>query len=278
MARNPRALAPDSLSPSLLLSLTRLLRLGNPLITLPHIKSYKLITNDWGHARNKYRINIIDLILSAVKWKIQSERKEIERETRHSQPEVTARFRWNGSWVKWQTSGLRERNERDNNSHGDAIDRNRAHSVQLWTSKRSFYYYSKKCFIYACILKAEDLVVLEHKHLFIHNIWAALCVAGLRAVRCAVHLNDSRKCWTLIQSVMPSALRFTGQCNLASNQWGICIRKSSPVKFSSICCGLHALLRIDAKWYWVNLDLFKMTRWLNHNKSYQGRIKLWRFD
>lgn len=65
---------------SLLLSFSCLQRLCNPLITLPHIKSYKLITNDWGHARNKYKINIIDLILSALKWKRQSERKESGRE------------------------------------------------------------------------------------------------------------------------------------------------------------------------------------------------------
>ncbi len=38
-------------------------------ITLHQIKSNKLITNDCGHASSKYRINIIDLILSMLSEK-----------------------------------------------------------------------------------------------------------------------------------------------------------------------------------------------------------------
>lgn len=39
-------------------------------ITLHQIKSNKLITNDGGHASSKYRINIIDLILSVLREKL----------------------------------------------------------------------------------------------------------------------------------------------------------------------------------------------------------------
>lgn len=39
-------------------------------ITLHQIKSNKLITNDCGHASSKYRINIIDLILSMLSEKL----------------------------------------------------------------------------------------------------------------------------------------------------------------------------------------------------------------
>lgn len=43
---------------------------SNYFITLHQIKSNKLITNDCGHASSKYRINIIDLILSMLSEKL----------------------------------------------------------------------------------------------------------------------------------------------------------------------------------------------------------------
>lgn len=107
MARNPPALAPDS--PSLSVSRSCLQRLRNPLITLPHIKSYKLITNDWGHTRNKYKINIIDLILS--------EREERKRE-REKLDTVSQKLQlWIAGmevgWIKTWMSSLWIRNECD---------------------------------------------------------------------------------------------------------------------------------------------------------------------
>lgn len=47
-------------------------------ITLHQIKSNKLITNDCGHASSKYRINIIDLILSMLSEKLINARAKIK--------------------------------------------------------------------------------------------------------------------------------------------------------------------------------------------------------
>ncbi len=91
----------------------------------------------------------------------------------------------------------------------------------------------KYCFIYVaiCILKAEGKLLVWNGHSFIHNIFCH----GLRAIQSAVHLNDSWKCWTLIQDVMPPMLRvrFIGESNFTSNQWSICMWEGNVVKFSS---------------------------------------------
>ncbi len=243
MARNPPALAPDS--PSLSVSRSCHKRLRNPLITLPHIKSYKLITNDWGHVRNKYKINIINLILS--------EREERKRE-REKLNTVSQKLKlWIAGmevgWIKRWMSSLLTRNECDNKSRHDVRKKKRERELSTcyrW-HKGCFCLYSlflfgcysgsclggEKCFIDVaiCILKAKGKLLLSNQHSFIHNIFCH----GLRAIQSAVHLNDSWKCWTLIQNVMPPMLRvrFIGESNFTSNQWSICMWEWNVVKISS---------------------------------------------